>query len=35
MQQSMGLVWYYATTNPVMSQWGKRTLNRLLAALDM
>jgi len=35
LQQSMGLVWYYATTNPVMSQWGKRTLNRLLAALDM
>lgn len=32
LQQAMGLVWYYATTNPVMSRWGKRTLERLLAA---
>jgi aminoglycoside phosphotransferase (APT) family kinase protein len=30
LQQAMGLVWYYATTNPVMSRWGKRTLDRLL-----
>jgi aminoglycoside phosphotransferase (APT) family kinase protein len=32
LQQAMGLVWYYATTNPVMSRWGKRTLDRLLAS---
>lgn len=30
LQQAMGLVWYYATTNPVMSRWGRRTLDRLL-----
>ncbi|GLY02487.1 MULTISPECIES: aminoglycoside phosphotransferase family protein [Actinoplanes] len=28
--QSMGLVWYYATTNPTMSRIGRRTLMRLL-----
>ena len=33
-QQSMGLVWYYAETNPVMSQWGRRTLDRLITSLD-
>lgn len=32
LQQSMGLVWYYASSNPVMSMWGRRTLTRLLAA---
>ncbi len=31
LQQAMGLVWYYRTTNPVMSRWGTRTLLRLLA----
>ncbi len=31
-QQAMGLVWYYAESNPTMSQWGRRTLDRLLAA---
>jgi aminoglycoside phosphotransferase (APT) family kinase protein len=30
LQQAMGLVWYYATTNPGMSRWGQRTLDRLL-----
>jgi aminoglycoside phosphotransferase (APT) family kinase protein len=30
-EQAMGLVWYYAKTNPVMSQAGRRTLERLLA----
>lgn len=30
-QQSMGLVWYYAESNPSMSRWGRRTLERLLA----
>jgi hypothetical protein len=24
LQQAMGLVWYYAATNPVMSRWGQR-----------
>jgi aminoglycoside phosphotransferase (APT) family kinase protein len=33
LQQAMGLVWYYAESNPVMSRWGKRTLDRLLAAM--
>jgi len=33
-QQSMGLVWYYAGTNPVMSRWGRRTLTRLVAGSD-
>jgi aminoglycoside phosphotransferase (APT) family kinase protein len=32
LQQAMGLVWYYAQTNPVMSRWGSRTLDRLLGA---
>jgi aminoglycoside phosphotransferase (APT) family kinase protein len=30
--QSMGLVWYYVTTNPVMAATGRRTLDRLLQA---
>uniref|UniRef100_A0AAU3GP96 Aminoglycoside phosphotransferase family protein n=1 Tax=Streptomyces sp. NBC_01401 TaxID=2903854 RepID=A0AAU3GP96_9ACTN len=29
-QQAMGLVWYYAETNPAMSRMGRRTLDRLL-----
>jgi aminoglycoside phosphotransferase (APT) family kinase protein len=29
--QAMGLVWYYAATNPVMAAFGRRTLDRLLA----
>ncbi|HEY3957542.1 MAG TPA: aminoglycoside phosphotransferase family protein [Streptosporangiaceae bacterium] len=32
LQQAMGLVWYYIETNPVMSQLGRRTLNRILAS---
>jgi len=32
LQQAIGLVWYYASTNPVMSRWGQRTLERLLLA---
>ena len=28
--QAMGLVWYYATSNPTMSFIGRRTLERLL-----
>lgn len=30
-QQAMGLVWYYADSNPPMSRVGRRTLDRLLA----
>jgi aminoglycoside phosphotransferase (APT) family kinase protein len=30
-QQSMGLVWYYAGSNPVMAGIGRRTLERLMA----
>lgn len=30
-EQSMGLVWYYAASNPTMSRWGRRTLDRLVS----
>lgn len=32
LQQSMGLVWYYAESNPSMSRWGRRTLDRLVSS---
>jgi aminoglycoside phosphotransferase (APT) family kinase protein len=28
-EQAVGVVWYYADSNPTMSQMGRRTLNRL------
>ncbi|MFC8501610.1 phosphotransferase [Pedococcus sp. NPDC057267] len=31
-QQAMGLVWYYRDTNPTMSRWGRRTLDRIVDA---
>lgn len=31
-QQAMGLVWYYVDSNPAMSQWGRRTLDRIVAS---
>lgn len=31
-QQAIGLVWYYAESNPTMSAWGRRTLQRLCDA---
>lgn len=31
-QQAMGLVWYYAETNPTMGLLGRRTLDRIMAA---
>jgi aminoglycoside phosphotransferase (APT) family kinase protein len=31
-QQAMGLVWYYADSNPAMSRTGRRTLERILAS---
>ncbi|MFR9778518.1 aminoglycoside phosphotransferase family protein [Micromonospora sp. MS34] len=30
-QQAMGLVWYYAESNPAMSRLGRRTLARIMA----
>lgn len=34
-EQAMGLVWYYADTNPTMTQIGRRTLARILAATPL
>ena len=31
-QQAMGLVWYYADSKPVMSAWGRQTLERITQA---
>lgn len=31
-EQAVGLVWYYRTSNPVMSSQGRRTLERILRA---
>lgn len=31
-QQAMGLVWYYVDSNPTMSRWGLRTLDRIVRA---
>ncbi|MFI0543426.1 aminoglycoside phosphotransferase family protein [Streptomyces sp. WSLK1-3] len=33
-EQAMGLVWYYAETNPEMSRLGRRTLDRLLESAE-
>ena len=33
--QAMGLVWYYRTTNPVMSSLGSNTLQRILTDPDV
>jgi hypothetical protein len=30
-EQALGLVWYYADSNPVMSALGRRTLQRISA----
>lgn len=32
LQQALGAVWYYETTNPPMHRMGRRTIERLLAA---
>ena len=29
-EQAVGLVWYYEVSNPLVSLWGRRTLDRLL-----
>jgi aminoglycoside phosphotransferase (APT) family kinase protein len=34
-QQAMGLVWYYARSNPAMAALGRSTLDRLLADPDL
>jgi aminoglycoside phosphotransferase (APT) family kinase protein len=31
-QQALGLVWYYAETNPAMSRLGRRTVGRIVTA---
>jgi len=31
-EQAMGLVWYYAESNPAMSRLGRRTLERIQSA---
>jgi aminoglycoside phosphotransferase (APT) family kinase protein len=31
-EQAMGLVWYYADSNPAMSRIGRRTLDRIMAS---
>jgi aminoglycoside phosphotransferase (APT) family kinase protein len=33
-EQAVGLVWYYALSNPVMSRLGRVTLDRILSATD-
>jgi aminoglycoside phosphotransferase (APT) family kinase protein len=33
-QQAMGLVWYYAESNPVMSRLGRTTLDRIMSASE-
>jgi aminoglycoside phosphotransferase (APT) family kinase protein len=33
-QQAMGLVWYYAESNPTMSGMGRRTLDRILESTE-
>ena len=33
-EQAVGLVWYYAQSNPEMARWGRRSIERLLAAPD-
>ena len=30
-EQALGLVWYYADSNPIMSEMGRRTLSRIAA----
>lgn len=30
-EQALGVVWYYAESNPTMSEMGRRTLSRIAA----
>lgn len=34
-EQAMGLVWYYRDSNPTMSRWGRRTLDRVVRSADL
>jgi len=34
-EQAMGLVWYYADSNPVMSRLGRTTLDRIMSAAEV
>ena len=34
-EQAMGLVWYYADSNPVMSRLGRTTLDRIMSASEV
>ena len=33
-EQAVGLVWYYAESNPAMSRLGRRTLDRILESTE-
>ena len=33
-EQAVGLVWYYAESNPAMSRLGRRTLDRILESME-
>lgn len=33
-EQAMGAAWYYAASHPVMSNWARRTLTRIVAAVE-
>jgi aminoglycoside phosphotransferase (APT) family kinase protein len=35
LEQAMGLVWYYRSTNPAMSALGRTTLSRILDDLEI
>ncbi|MEJ1087346.1 phosphotransferase [Microbacterium sp. Mu-80] len=35
LQQAMGLVWYYAESNPVMAELGRSTVSRVLSDRDV
>jgi hypothetical protein len=34
-EQAMGLIWYYAYSNPTMSRMGQRTLARIVGSADL
>jgi aminoglycoside phosphotransferase (APT) family kinase protein len=34
-EQAMGVIWYYASSNPTMSRMGQRTLARIVGSADL
>jgi aminoglycoside phosphotransferase (APT) family kinase protein len=34
-EQAMGVIWYYAYSNPTMSHMGQRTLARIVGSADL